>query len=308
MLGDNLPPATEVVSLYNHYNIRRMRIYDPNPDALRALNGSRIDLIVGVPNDQLQGIAINHGAADSWVQTNILNHLHGVRFRYIAVGNEITPTSPFAKFLYPAMVNIQNSISRHPAAKHIKVSSAFIYGVIGVSYPPSQGQFNKDYWPIVEPILKFLIKNRSPLLLNVYPFFAYFFNPGQVRLDYALFTAPAGLVPDPPLGYGNLFDAMVDAAYSALEKAGAGDLTIVVAETGWTTAGAGNATTVENARLYNNNLVKHVERGTPKRPGKEIETYLFGLFDEDLKSPETEKHWGLFTPDKKHKYPINFRT
>ncbi|CAN0846176.1 Glucan endo-1,3-beta-glucosidase, basic isoform, partial [Linum grandiflorum] len=232
MLGDNLPPATQVVSLYNNYKIRRMRIYDPNPAALQALNGSGIELILGLPNDQLQSIASSQAAADAWVQTNVLNHFPGVRFRYIAVGNEVKPSDPFAQFLYPAMVNIQNSISRSPAANRIKVSSAFIYGVIGASYPPSQGEFNKDFLPIVEPILKFLVKNRSPLLLNVYPFFAYLFNPGQIRLDYALFTAPAGLVPDPPLSYGNLFDAMVDAAYSALEKAGAGELTIVVAETG----------------------------------------------------------------------------
>jgi len=34
-LGNNLPTPTEVVALYNQYNIRRMRIYDPNQQVLR---------------------------------------------------------------------------------------------------------------------------------------------------------------------------------------------------------------------------------------------------------------------------------
>ncbi|KAL8109982.1 hypothetical protein AgCh_025912 [Apium graveolens] len=48
---------------------------------------------------------------------------------------------------------------------------------------------------------------------------------------------------------------MVDAVYSALEKADASSLDVVVSETGWPTAGGPQATAY-NARLYNNNLIK----------------------------------------------------
>ncbi|CAI0445547.1 unnamed protein product [Linum tenue] len=277
MLGDNLPPPNEVVALYNQYNIHRMRLYDPNPAVLQALRGSNIQLMLGLPSNSLQSIATSQDVANAWVQNNVLNYIDSVQFRYIVVGNEVRPTDPFCPFLFPAMQNIQTAIEKCSAANRIKVTAAFGYGVMNVSYPPSQRSFREDYGFFLNPILGFLTKNQAPLLLNVYPYFAYVNNPGQIRLDYTLFTAPPGLIPDPPLSYSNLFDAMMDAAYSALERAG----------------------------IYNNNLVRHVKGGTPKRPGKPIETYIFGMFDEDQKQPELEKHWGLFSPNKQLKYPIN---
>lgn len=62
----------------------------------------------------------------------------------------------------------------------------------------------------------------------------------------------------------------------------------------------------EKAGTYYRNLVNPVKGGTPKKPGKAIETYLFSLFDENLKEEEIEKHFGLFYPNKQAKYSISF--
>ncbi|KAJ4971856.1 hypothetical protein NE237_004955 [Protea cynaroides] len=307
MNGNNLPSRQDVVDLYKSQNIQRMRLYSPDQEALQALSGSDIGIILGVPNDALQGISSSTSTANNWVQNNVVAY-SSVNFRYIAVGNEVSPVngnSQYINYVLPALQNIHSAIAS--AGLQIPVTTAVETGLLGTSYPPSQGVFRDDVSSYIDPIISFLAQNGAPLLVNVYPYFSYKDNTGSIPLSYALFTSSSVVVQDQysNLGYQNLFDALVDAVYSALENAGGSNVGIVVSESGWPTAG-GTDTTVDNAKTYNNNLIQHVKSGTPKKSGS-LETYVFAMFDENEKTGGgEEQHWGIFTPDKQAKYQISF--
>ncbi|KAE8653517.1 glucan endo-1,3-beta-glucosidase isoform X3 [Cucumis sativus] len=301
-MGDNLPGAKEVVQLYKSYGIKKMRIYHPDKHILNALQGSNIQVMVGIPNSDLQSL-VNNTSATNWVQTNIQAYVPNIKFQYIAVGNEVQPSDSFAAFVLPVMRNIYSAIVEANLEDQIKVSTVISANLLGSSFPPSVGSFSREANELMEPIVGFLVQNASPLLANLYPYYTYM--SGTFTLDYALFNGPS-VVKDGNFDYHNVFEVMVDAIYAALEKCGGTNVSIVVSESGWPSAGDGN-TKVENgvAGSYYSNLIKFVQGGTQRRPGRAIETYLFAMFDENLRSPAVDKHFGLFTYDQKLKYVIN---
>ncbi|XP_010910403.1 putative glucan endo-1,3-beta-glucosidase GVI [Elaeis guineensis] len=69
------------------------------------------------------------------------------------------------------------------------------------------------------------------------------------------------------------------------------DVSMVVLETGWPSTGGAVGAMGENAMMYHNKVVAHVtsSTGTPKRLGMAIKTYLFALFNENLKPAGSSK-------------------
>ncbi|XP_021751522.1 glucan endo-1,3-beta-glucosidase-like [Chenopodium quinoa] len=305
MIGDNLPTKKDVVNLYKSNGIGAMRLYSPDLASLQVLQGSGIKLMLDVPNEDVQSLASDQSAAMQWINTNVVPFASTVK--YVVVGNEIHPSDMTASSVLPAMQNVLIALKSKQLENKIMVSTSIDTSLIINSYPPSNGQFNNTAY--ITPIIKFLTSNGSPLLVNIYTYFAYISNEQSISLNYALFTSSGTVVTDPNNGkkYQNMFDAMVDSVYAALAKVGAPNTAIVVSETGWPSAG-GDAATVSNAGTYYRNLINHVKQGTPLKPGQTIETYLFAMFDEDKKpGPNTERNFGLFTPTKVPKYgQLNF--
>nr|POE69151.1 glucan endo-1,3-beta-glucosidase, basic vacuolar isoform [Quercus suber] len=189
------------------------------------------------------------------------------------------------------MQNIHNAIVSANLQDQIKVSTSIDMSLLGNLYPPSAGSFSDRASSYMASVVTFLANNGAPLLANVYPYFSYIGNSQSISLDYVLLRSPGVVVQDGEYGYQNLFDAILDALYSALEKSGGSNVKVVVSESGWPSEGHA-AATIDNAATYYQNLINHVNSGTPKRPGQAIQTYLFAMFDENKNGPEeTERHF-----------------
>lgn len=81
----------------------------------------------------------------------------------------------------------------------------------------------------MKPLLQFFSQIKSPFYINAYPFLAYKSDPNNIDINYALFQSNSGTYDaKTKLHYDNMFDAMVDAAYAALEKAGFGKMEVII--------------------------------------------------------------------------------
>nr|KAJ0200203.1 hypothetical protein LSAT_V11C600299360 [Lactuca sativa] len=220
LLGDNLPPPDQVITLLN-----------PGLNVLNALQNSGIQVIIGTFNQDIATLAGDINFAKGWVQTNIIPYTQTITFRCISIGNEVIPGN-MNSLVFPAMQNMNAALQFFNLGR-IPVSTAVGIYALASSSPPSTGDFSSDVKPAIQQITGFLSNNSFPLLITAYPYFTYIYEPSSIQLPYVLFTSPDVVVRDGSLGYKNMFDAMVDAVYSALEKISAGDVEVVICESGW---------------------------------------------------------------------------
>lgn len=219
--------------------------------------------------------------------------------RYVAVGNEPFLTSyngTNLKTTFPALKNIQKALNEagHKGIKATVPHNSDVYE--SPSEKPSDGTFRPDISSLMVDMVKFLEENNAPFVVNIYPFLSLHGNR-HFPFDYAFCDNNSQTIQDKQYSYTNVFDANYDTLVWALKKAQVPDLDIIVGEVGWPTDGDiyGNITLAK--RFYDGFLKKIASKtGTPLRKG-DIHFYLFGLFDEDMKSVAPgffERHWGIF--------------
>ncbi|KGN61959.1 glucan endo-1,3-beta-glucosidase 8 [Cucumis sativus] len=303
-----------VVNLLEDNGIKKVKLFDSDSWTVSALAGSKIETIVGIPNDQLESLASDYNHAKDWVKENVTAHIYdgGVNIRYIAVGNEPFLTAyngTYIKLTFPAMQNIQKALDEAGYSKKIKVTcplNADVYE--SATNQPSDGQFRSDILDEMKDIVRFLSRNDAAFMVNIYPFLSLYLN-SDFPVDFAFFDENGKSINDKGKKYTNVFDANFDTLVWSLKKIGLGDLKIIVGEVGWPTDGNKFAT-VELAKRFYDGLLKKLasKKGTPMRPNEKLEVYLFGLLDEDLKSIQPgffERHWGLFRYDGKPKFSLD---
>ncbi|KAL9276405.1 hypothetical protein ACSQ67_026058 [Phaseolus vulgaris] len=302
-VADNLPPPDSAAGLLKSTSIGKVRLYGADPAIIKALANSGIGIVIGAANGDIPSLASDPNAATQWVNANVLPYYPASNITLITVGNEILTLADqsLVSQLVPAMRNLQNALNA--ASVKIKVSTVHSMAVLTQSDPPSSGLFNPALQNTLKQLLAVLKDNKSPFTINPYPFFAYQSDTRPETLAFCLFQPNSGRV-DSGNGklYTNMFDAQVDAVHSALSAMGFQDIEIVVAETGWPSRGDSNEVgpSLENAKAFNGNLINHLRSlvGTPLMPGKSVDTYIFALYDEDLKpGPGSERAFGLFKTD-----------
>lgn len=305
MNGDNLPAPRDVIALYVRCGIPAIRIFEPNHDVLEALRGSNLAVALGTRNEDITKMATDQQFANDWANTNILPYKNNVWFRWITVGNEVVP-SEYAPYIARAMDNLDRAICA--SCLGVKITTVVAMNALSTSYPPSASAFSEAAIGPMKDISAYLIRTNSPLMLNVYPYFAYASDTNSISLEYA-----AGFKSDGPpnvidgdFTYHNIFDAMVDAVHVALEKIGARNIPISISESGWPTDGNDpSITNMNNAFAYNSNHYYHVlNHGTPRRPSEIMDLFAFAMFDENQKAAGVEPNFGLFYPNMIPKYPL----
>lgn len=313
LLSTHRMPPSVVVDLMKDNRIGKVKLFDASPAVLRALMGSGIEVMVGIPNEMLGLLSSSPASSDLWVGQNVSRYVvkGGVNIRYIAVGNEPFLTSyqgQFQSFVVPAMLNLQQSLAKANLAGYIKLVVPCNADAYEGSLP-SQGVFRPELTQIMTQLVSFLASNGSPFIVNIYPFLSFYQSP-DFPLDYAFFEGSFHPVVDGQNTYYNAFDGNFDTLVAALNRIGYGQMPIVIGEVGWPSDGAFSAN-LSAARTFNQGLVNHVlsNKGTPLRPGvPPVDVYLFSLLDEEQKSTlpgNFERHWGIFSFDGQAKYPLN---
>ncbi|VFQ95377.1 unnamed protein product [Cuscuta campestris] len=313
-IADNLPSHSSVVTLLQSLNIKRVKLYDADPDVLEAFSGSDVEFVVGLGNEYLQKMT-DPAQAQAWVQQNIQPHVGKTKITCITVGNEVvTGTDLQARSsLLPAMKSVRNALVNLGLEKEISVNTAHAYSAMAVSFPPSAGAFKPELVETIRGILDFNAETNAPFLVNAYPYFAYKADPAGVPLDYVLFRSNRGTTdPAANLKYDNMLYAQIDAVYSAIKALGHTDVQVKVSETGWPSKGdEGEAgASRENAAAYNGNLLRRIAKGegTPANPSVPVDVYIFALFNENLKpGPTSERNYGLYYPDRSPVYDIKLQ-
>ncbi|EMS53138.1 Putative glucan endo-1,3-beta-glucosidase GVI [Triticum urartu] len=184
MIANNLPTPDKVIAMYKANKISYVRLFHPDTTVLTALRGTGIGVVLGTLNEDLAHLASDESFAASWVASYVKPFAGAVTFRYITAGNEVIP-GDLGTHVLPAIRNIETAL-KAAGVTGVPVTTAVATSVLGVSYPPSQAAFSEASAPVMAPLVAYLSAKKAPLLVNVYPYFAYAAEPETVQLGYAL--------------------------------------------------------------------------------------------------------------------------
>lgn len=111
-LGNDLPPPSQVANfLKTQTTIDSIKIFDSNPDIIRAFANTGITVTISAGNGEIPALA-NLNNARKWVAVNVSPFHPRTKIKRICVGNEIMASANKAWIsnLVPAMWSVHNAL------------------------------------------------------------------------------------------------------------------------------------------------------------------------------------------------------
>ncbi|KAL5579805.1 hypothetical protein UlMin_012247, partial [Ulmus minor] len=145
-IANNLPSPSRVAVLLRSLNISRVKLYDADPNVLRAFSNSNVDFIIGLGNDDISSVT-DPIKAQAWVEQHLGPHLPQTQITCITVGNEVfgSNNSQLMVNLLPAMKSVYQTLVNLGLDKQVTVTTAHSLAILGTSFPPSSGSFKEEF-------------------------------------------------------------------------------------------------------------------------------------------------------------------
>nr|GMD14915.1 glucan endo-1,3-beta-glucosidase 8-like [Ipomoea batatas] len=336
--------ASSAVDLLLQNGISDVRIFAPRPSVLVALEGSSIGVTVTLSRDfilrdkfmsDLQNVSdwvvelilppiqrkvnITRLTPKTWnggkkwlVEYSSTNKKQRLYCRTVIVMQQ-----PFVSLkTIPILWNLTDVFRETRWAldnfnlSHIRTTTSHYIDIIKVAKTPSEAEFRDDIKDKMPEHLEQIAKTNSFFTLDMYPLTATETYKWPVEFGFMDNKSNFTIV-DGKYTYRNAFAFLYDSLVVAIEKAGYPDMEIVVGQIGWPTDGNKDATPENAARFYKG-FIPHMvnKKGTPRRPNKNIDAYLYTLSDENRISVPAYgpyiRHYGIYEYDGTPKFEIDF--
>uniref|UniRef100_A0ACD5YF91 Uncharacterized protein n=4 Tax=Avena sativa TaxID=4498 RepID=A0ACD5YF91_AVESA len=124
---------------------------------LRSLANTGAEVMITIPNEQLQHIAEFREEADLWVATNVVPFLPATKITHVLAGSDVLIISPGEAYtLVPAMLNLHTALVAARLDGRVRVSTA----LSGLDLAPSA---------VTGHLLRFMRDTGSPFFLKARP-------------------------------------------------------------------------------------------------------------------------------------------
>uniref|UniRef100_A0A0D9Z804 X8 domain-containing protein n=1 Tax=Oryza glumipatula TaxID=40148 RepID=A0A0D9Z804_9ORYZ len=169
-VGANTIPSpenspSEFAKIVQSKQTKHARVFIGGADhrSLRSLANTGEEVILTVPNDQLEHMAEFPEEAELWVAANVARFLPATRITHVVAGDDVVARSPGnAYFLLPAMANLHAALAASRLDGRVKVSSAVSSAALQA--PPAWAAA-----AVAGGLLRFLNATGAPLFLKTRP-------------------------------------------------------------------------------------------------------------------------------------------